>query len=160
MTEFIMRKKWQKQSSNYIQTTCISSYHEENTCKVSNRSVQNYKRSCAHKTPQVNGDGWTNGRTDERTNVRKLIRLSRPCWCKCDNKWRYAGRPKSKQDYMIKWKTETGKNAKRKVGRCNKEIWNYNIQSNLVISNSFISNYRLSRSENLVPVLTWNYDNR
>ena len=28
------------------------------------------------------------------------------------------------------------------------------IQSNLVISNSLISNYRLSRSENLVPVLT------
>ena len=34
------------------------------------------------------------------------------------------------------------------------------IQSNLVISNSLISNYRLSRSENLVPVLTWTYDNR
>ena len=34
------------------------------------------------------------------------------------------------------------------------------VQSNLVISNSLISNYRLSRSENLVPVLTWNYDNR
>ena len=34
------------------------------------------------------------------------------------------------------------------------------IQSNLVISNSLISNYRLSRSENLVPVLTWNYENR
>ena len=30
----------------------------------------------------------------------------------------------------------------------------YDIQSNLVISNSLISNYRLSRSENLVPVLT------
>ena len=28
------------------------------------------------------------------------------------------------------------------------------IQSNLVISNSLISNYRLSRIENLVPVLT------
>ena len=28
------------------------------------------------------------------------------------------------------------------------------IQSNLVISNSLISNYHLSRSENLVPVLT------
>ena len=34
------------------------------------------------------------------------------------------------------------------------------VQSNLVISNSHISNYRLSRCENLVPVLTWNYDNR
>ena len=31
---------------------------------------------------------------------------------------------------------------------------NDKIQSNLVISNSLISNYRLSRSENLVPVLT------
>ena len=31
-------KKW---SNNYIQTTCISSYHEENICKVSKRSVQN-----------------------------------------------------------------------------------------------------------------------
>ena len=36
----------------------------------------------------------------------------------------------------------------------------YLIQSNLVISNSLISNFRLSRSENLVPVLTWNFDNR
>ena len=35
-----------------------------------------------------------------------------------------------------------------------------NIQSNLVISNSLISNNRLSRSENLVPVLTSNYDDR
>ena len=34
------------------------------------------------------------------------------------------------------------------------------LQSNLVISNSLILNYRLSRSENLVPVLTCNYDNR
>ena len=32
------------------------------------------------------------------------------------------------------------------------------IQSNLVILNSLISNYRLSRSENLVPVLTRNYE--
>ena len=34
------------------------------------------------------------------------------------------------------------------------------IQSKLIISNLLVSNYRLSRSENLVPVLTWNYDNR
>ena len=34
------------------------------------------------------------------------------------------------------------------------------LQSNLVISNSLILNYRLSRSEKLVPVLTWNYDNK
>ena len=35
----------------------------------------------------------------------------------------------------------------------------YIIQWNLVISNSLISNCRLSQSENLVPVLTWIYDN-
>ena len=39
-------------------------------------------------------------------------------------------------------------------------VSNLEVQSNLVISNSLISNYRLSRSENLVPVLTWNCDNR
>ena len=47
MTKFTMWKRWQKCSNNYIQTTC--SYHEENICKVSKRSVQNCKRSCAHK---------------------------------------------------------------------------------------------------------------
>ena len=35
-----------------------------------------------------------------------------------------------------------------------KAVSKYEIQSNLVISNSLISNHRLSRSENLVPVLT------
>ena len=35
MTKFIMWKKWQKFSNNYTKTTCTSSYHEENTCKVS-----------------------------------------------------------------------------------------------------------------------------
>ena len=39
----------QKWSNNYIQTTCTSSYHEENICKVSKGLVQNCKRSCAHK---------------------------------------------------------------------------------------------------------------
>ena len=34
------------------------------------------------------------------------------------------------------------------------------IQSTLVISTSLISNNRLSRSENLVPVLTWKSNNR
>ena len=49
ITKFTMWKKWQKCSNNYTQTICTSSYHEENTCKVSKRSVQNCKRSCAHK---------------------------------------------------------------------------------------------------------------
>ena len=68
-------KSDKKKSHNYIQTTCTSSYHDENTCKVSKRLVQNCKRSCAHKTPRVNVDGWT----DERTNGWKLARLNRPC---------------------------------------------------------------------------------
>ena len=52
------QKKW---SNNYTQTTCTSSYHDGNICKVSKRSVQNCKKSCAHKTTRVNIDGWTNG---------------------------------------------------------------------------------------------------
>ena len=74
-------KKW---SNNYIQTTCTSSYHEENTCKVWKWSVQNCKRSCAHKIPRVNVDGKTNGWTDGRTNGWKLACLSRPCKSRCD----------------------------------------------------------------------------
>ena len=58
-------KSDKKLSNNYIQTTCTSSYHEENTCKVSKQLVQNFKRSCAHKTSRVNADKWTNGGTDE-----------------------------------------------------------------------------------------------
>ena len=74
---YIEVKKWlssqcgksdKKESNNYIQTTCISSYYEENICKVSKWSVQNCKRSFAHKTPRVNVDGKTNGQTDERTD--------------------------------------------------------------------------------------------
>ena len=50
MTKFTMWKKNNKKcSNNYIQTTCTSSYHEKNICKVSKWSVQNCKRSCAHK---------------------------------------------------------------------------------------------------------------
>ena len=48
---------------------------KENTNKVSKRSVQNCKRSCAHNTPRVNVDGRTNGRTDGR----KHACISRPC---------------------------------------------------------------------------------
>ena len=78
---FIEIEKWlssqsgksdKKQSDNYIQTTCISSHHEENICKVSKRLVKkkNCKRSCAHRTPMVNADRWRNGQTDERTDKR------------------------------------------------------------------------------------------
>ena len=54
-------KKW---SNNYIQTTCTSSYHEENTCIASKWSVQNCKRSCAQKLPRVNVNRLTNWRTE------------------------------------------------------------------------------------------------
>ena len=43
------RKSDKNWSNNYVQSTCTSSYHEENTCKVSKQLVQNCKRSCAHK---------------------------------------------------------------------------------------------------------------
>ena len=69
MTKITMWKKCQKKSNNYIQTTCISSYHGENTCKGSKQSIQTV-RGGTHKPPRVNVDGWTNG--------RKLARLSRP----------------------------------------------------------------------------------
>ena len=61
-------KSDKKLYNNYIQTTCTSSYHDENTCNVSKKLVQNCKRSCAHKTPRVNVDGrtdeWTDGQID------------------------------------------------------------------------------------------------
>ena len=56
---------------------CTSSYHEENTCKVSKRSVQNCKRSCAHKTPRVNVDGWTNRRTETCTPKSPMLKQVR-----------------------------------------------------------------------------------
>ena len=58
------RKSDKNWSNNYVQSTCTSSYHEENTCKVSKQWVQNCQRSCAHKIPMLNVDGWTDGRTD------------------------------------------------------------------------------------------------
>ena len=64
------RKSDKNRSNNYVQSTCTSSYHEENTCKVSKQLVQNCKRSCAHKIPMLNVDGWTDGRTYERMNIR------------------------------------------------------------------------------------------
>ena len=70
MTKFTKWKKWQKIISqlhpNHMHT---SSYYDENTCKVSKRSVQNCMKSCAHKTPRVNVDGWTNRRTNEWTET-------------------------------------------------------------------------------------------
>ena len=60
------RKSDKNWSNNYVQSTCTSSYHEENTCKVSKQWVQNCKRSCAHKIPMLNVDRWTDRWTYER----------------------------------------------------------------------------------------------
>ena len=94
MTKFTMPKKWQKLIQIlYVQSTCTSSYHEEeNTCKVSKQLVQNCKRSCAHKIPMLNVDGWTY----EHMNVRKLARLCLPAKAdatKNDFGWGLAGSP-------------------------------------------------------------------
>ena len=76
------RKSDKNWSNNYVQSTCTSSYHQENTCKVSKQWVENCKRSCPHKIPMLNVDGWTDGQMDERTNGwkngRKLARLCLP----------------------------------------------------------------------------------
>ena len=51
-------KKW---SNNYVQSTCTSSYHEKNICKVSKQLVQNCKRSCAHNKHHclyIQGEKW------------------------------------------------------------------------------------------------------
>ena len=45
------RKK--KLSKGYTKTTCISSFHSENICKVSKQLMENCKRSCVHKVPTV-----------------------------------------------------------------------------------------------------------
>ena len=34
-------------------TTCTSSFHAENICKVSKHSMENCKRSCTHKVPSI-----------------------------------------------------------------------------------------------------------
>ena len=68
------RKSDKNWSNNYVQSTCTSSYYEENTCKVSKQLVQNCKRSCTHKIPMLNVDWWTDG----RTNGWKLARLCLP----------------------------------------------------------------------------------
>ena len=39
------------------------------THAVSKQWVQNCMRSCAHKIPMLNVDGWTDGRTNERTET-------------------------------------------------------------------------------------------
>ena len=59
------RKSDKNWSNNYVQSTCTSSYHEENTCKVSKQ--------------------WTYER--KRTNRRKLARLCLPAKAGVTNMW-------------------------------------------------------------------------
>ena len=74
MTKFTMSKKWQNWSNNYVQSTCTSSYHEENTCKVSKQLVQNCKRSCAHnKYPLSIYSGWKMTKFTMPKKWQKLI---------------------------------------------------------------------------------------
>ena len=64
-------KNW---SNNYVQSTCTSSYHEENTCKVSKQLVQNCKRSCAHnKYPLSIYSGWKMTKFTMPKKWQKLI---------------------------------------------------------------------------------------
>ena len=42
-----------KISKDYTKTTCTSSFHAENICKVSKQLMQNCKRCCTHKVPTV-----------------------------------------------------------------------------------------------------------
>ena len=51
--KFTQQKKWEKKSNYYTKTTCTSSFHAENSCNVAKQSVENCKRSCAHKVPTV-----------------------------------------------------------------------------------------------------------
>ena len=51
-----------------------SSYHEENTAKFQNDL---YKTVIELRLPRVNVDGWTNGRTDERTETCTPSRLAK-----------------------------------------------------------------------------------
>ena len=63
--------------------------------------------------------------------------------------------------YMILLAARVGGDAQADLGHCCPHMFRRQgnrrkkLQSNLVISNSLILNYRLSRSENLIPVLTW-----
>ena len=49
-TKFTKQKKWE-QIKYYTQTTCTSSFHAKNICKVSKQLKENCKRSCTHKVP-------------------------------------------------------------------------------------------------------------
>ena len=49
--------------SIYIPTTCISSKHGHNVCKVSKVMVLNCRRSCAHKVPILCTSSYLNNRT-------------------------------------------------------------------------------------------------
>ena len=65
-------KKWLSSQSGKSDNnlTIISKPHAHPHTMMKTRSVQNCKRSCAHKTPRVNVDWWTNGRTNGRTDER------------------------------------------------------------------------------------------
>ena len=68
------RKSDKNWSNNYVQSTCTSSYHEENTCKVWKQLVQNCKRICAHKRyPLSIYSGWKMTKLTMSKKWQKLI---------------------------------------------------------------------------------------
>ena len=106
MTKFT---KWKKVTKNNL--TKISKPHahphimtNKNTCKVSRWSVQNCKRSCAHKTPRVNVDRWMDGRTETCMPKSPMLKQVRqkdlptyPLW----NWW--VGAQKTKNFLWMAW---------------------------------------------------------
>ena len=87
---YIQGEKWQSLqclksdktwSNNYVQSTCTSSYHEENTCKVSKQLVQNCKRSCAqNKYPLSIYSGWKMTKFTMPKKWQKLIQQLCPIY--------------------------------------------------------------------------------
>ena len=47
------RNRKEKIPKDYIKTTCTSSFHSENICKVPKQLKENSKMSCVHKVPTV-----------------------------------------------------------------------------------------------------------
>ena len=83
------RKSDKNWSNNYVQSTCTSSYYEENTCKVWKQLVQNCKRSCAHKRyPLSIYSGWKMTKFTMSKKWQKLIRQLCPIHMHILIQWR------------------------------------------------------------------------
>ena len=54
-----MKKVKKKYFKDFVKSTCTSSDHDEDTCKISEGLVKNYRRSCAHKVLTINSEKCT-----------------------------------------------------------------------------------------------------